>query len=97
MRQVMPHRNNIVADPDNCKSFLHKNAWNHSFGLTGDRLFQLDRAQIIGASKEIEQEQGRAGPAWRGHPRAKGPNASEFRSEYDGISRTSTTSTSTRR
>jgi hypothetical protein len=43
MRQVMPHRSNIVADPDNCKSFLHKNAWNHSFGLTGDRLFQLDR------------------------------------------------------
>jgi hypothetical protein len=26
MRQVMPHRNNIVADPDNCKSFLRKNA-----------------------------------------------------------------------
>jgi hypothetical protein len=26
MRQVMPHRNNIVADPDNCKNFLHKSA-----------------------------------------------------------------------
>jgi hypothetical protein len=26
MRQVMPHRSNIVADPDNCKSFLRKNA-----------------------------------------------------------------------
>ena len=24
MRQVMPHRSNIVADPDNCKNFLHK-------------------------------------------------------------------------
>jgi hypothetical protein len=24
MRQVMPHRSNIVADPDNCKSFFHK-------------------------------------------------------------------------
>jgi hypothetical protein len=22
MRQVMPHRNNIVADTDDCKSFL---------------------------------------------------------------------------
>jgi hypothetical protein len=28
MRQVMPHRSNIVADPDNCKNFLHKNAGN---------------------------------------------------------------------
>jgi hypothetical protein len=27
MRQVMPHRNNIVADPDNCKSFLTKKGW----------------------------------------------------------------------
>jgi hypothetical protein len=26
MRQVMPHRNNIVADPDNCKNFLQKSA-----------------------------------------------------------------------
>ena len=26
MRQVMPHGNNIVADLDNCKNFLHKNA-----------------------------------------------------------------------
>ena len=26
MRQVMPHRNNIAADPDNCKNFLHKKA-----------------------------------------------------------------------
>jgi hypothetical protein len=24
MRQVMPHRNNIVADPEDCKSFFHK-------------------------------------------------------------------------
>ena len=24
MRQVMPHRNNIVAHPDNCKYFLTK-------------------------------------------------------------------------
>ena len=27
-------------------------------------------------------------PGWRGRRRAKDPNASEFRSEYDGISRT---------
>jgi hypothetical protein len=26
MRQVMPHRSNIVADPENCKNFLHKKA-----------------------------------------------------------------------
>ena len=26
MRQVMPHRSNIVADPANCKNFLHKKA-----------------------------------------------------------------------
>jgi hypothetical protein len=26
MRQVMPHRSDIVADPTNCKSFLNKNA-----------------------------------------------------------------------
>ena len=26
MRQVMPHRSNIVADPTNCKSFSNKNA-----------------------------------------------------------------------
>jgi len=24
MRQVMPHRSNIVADPEDCKSFLKK-------------------------------------------------------------------------
>jgi hypothetical protein len=24
MRQVMPHRNNIVADRSRCKSFLHR-------------------------------------------------------------------------
>jgi hypothetical protein len=27
MRQVMPHRSNIVADPDNCKNFLQKKRW----------------------------------------------------------------------
>jgi hypothetical protein len=48
MRQVMPHRSNIVADPDNCKSLLHKNAVrNHSSGLTSDRLLQLASAQIL--------------------------------------------------
>jgi hypothetical protein len=26
MRQVMPHRSNIVADPEDCKSFFHKKA-----------------------------------------------------------------------
>jgi hypothetical protein len=26
MRQVMPHRSNIVAEPDNCKNFLQKRA-----------------------------------------------------------------------
>jgi hypothetical protein len=26
MRQVMPHRNNIVSHPDDCKGFLHKKA-----------------------------------------------------------------------
>ena len=46
MRQVMPHRNNIVADPANCKSFLNKNAGHpHSLGLTSDRLPQLAGAQ----------------------------------------------------
>jgi hypothetical protein len=24
MRQVMPHRSNIVADAEDCKSFFHK-------------------------------------------------------------------------
>jgi hypothetical protein len=24
MRQVLPHRSNIISDPDNCKSFFHK-------------------------------------------------------------------------
>jgi hypothetical protein len=37
MRQVMPHRSNIVADPDNCKNFLHKKeVAHHSFGRTFD-------------------------------------------------------------
>jgi hypothetical protein len=26
MRQVMPHRSNIVAEAGDCKSFFHKNA-----------------------------------------------------------------------
>ena len=48
MRQVMPHRNNIVADPVNCKNFLHKKSRAyHSFGLTFDRSLQLAGAQIM--------------------------------------------------
>jgi hypothetical protein len=32
MRQVMPHRNNMVADPRRCKSFLHlKTGRTHHF------------------------------------------------------------------
>ena len=46
MRQIMPHRSNIVADPANCKSFLNKNAGpTHSLGLTSDRMPQLAGAQ----------------------------------------------------
>jgi hypothetical protein len=42
MRQVMPHRSNIVADPEDCKSFFIKNqARPHSFGLTFDLPLQL--------------------------------------------------------
>jgi hypothetical protein len=48
MRQVVPHRNNIVADPDNCKSFLHKNAGSfHSFRRTVDRLVQWTGAEVV--------------------------------------------------
>jgi hypothetical protein len=47
MRQVMPHRSNIVADLDNCKNFYSKKAGHyHSFGLTFDRPLQLASAQI---------------------------------------------------
>ena len=66
MRQVMPHRSNIVSDPCDCKSFLHKKTGTyHSFGRTTDRPFQLARAQtmrlqashsVMGASKEIKQQ-----------------------------------------
>jgi hypothetical protein len=43
MRQVMPHRNNIVAQPDRCKSFLRPKTgyplnwralWHFGSGLT---------------------------------------------------------------
>jgi hypothetical protein len=48
MRQVMPHRSNIVVDPINCKSFLNKNAGpGHSLELTSDRMPQLAGAQIM--------------------------------------------------
>jgi hypothetical protein len=48
MRQVMPHRNNIVADRRRCKSFLHKKAGaDHSFERTSDRPLQLARAQTM--------------------------------------------------
>ncbi|HEY5206473.1 MAG TPA: glycine betaine ABC transporter substrate-binding protein [Roseiarcus sp.] len=42
MRQVMPNRSDIVSDPDDCKSLLHKKTGTyHSFGRTTDRPFQL--------------------------------------------------------
>jgi hypothetical protein len=48
MRQVMPHRSNIVADRRRCKSFLHKKAGaDHSFERTSDRPLQLARAQTM--------------------------------------------------
>jgi hypothetical protein len=48
MRQVMPHRSDIVSDPYDCKGPLHKKMTTyHSFGRTADRLFQLAGAQIM--------------------------------------------------
>jgi hypothetical protein len=43
MRQVMPHRNNIVADPTIARTFFIKVQAYHRFERTSDRLLQLTR------------------------------------------------------